>query len=315
MPVIILSPDFLNEAHDTTPEGAALITCVSAVTAAPAVRIAGAATIACVSSVAAAGIIAGQVTGAAVITCVSSVAADGDVDGGEFDPTDVAGLVLWAAARLIGGASNNDPIETWMDQSGEDNHLTQSSSGSRPLYKTSIINSLPALQFDGSNDHFTLPDVLSGASAGEVFIVIQIDTDPPSAGGGEQSGIWNMDGDAGSACHYCYSDGTIYDAWGSTARKTTANPTPSLTSPHIYNVSSAAGAWTNRLDGTQLHTTGSNTFSSFSGDRYLGRSRDGGSDYWLDGYIAEILIYDNVLSGGDRTTILEGLADIYGISV
>lgn len=232
---------------------------------------------------------------------------------GVWDPTTVSGLKLWAAARLITGLSDSDPVTTWSDQSGQGNDLSQSTTGNKPLYKTNIVNGRPAILFDGVDDYFTLANVLSGASAGEVFIVIKAAADP--AVSSAKSGIWNMDGEGTNACHYPFTDGNIYDAWGSTARKSTGNPTPSLASWRIYNISSAAGAWTSRIDGVQHYTTATNTFSSFSGSPYLGRSASLFGDVYFNGHIAEILIFNEVLSAGDRTYVLNGLADIYGISV
>lgn len=248
--------------------------------------------------------------GHALIACSSNVVA---TPGGIFDPTTITGLKLWAEARLETGFSDSDPVATWTDFSGEGNHLTQATEANKPLYRTNIINGEPAMQFDGSNDYFGLSNILSGESAGEVFLVVQIDTDPPGASA--QSGIWNMDGDGSNACHYPFTNGTIYDAWGSTARKTTVNPSPALTSPRLYNVSSESGAWTSRLDGAQIYTTATNTFSSFSGSPYLGRSASGFGDVYLDGYIAAILIFNAVLASGDRDYIEAQLGAIYNITI
>jgi len=46
-------------------------------------------------------------------------------------------------------------IARWEDKSGNARHVTQSTSGQRPLRKTTIQNSLDIVRFDGSNDRLT----------------------------------------------------------------------------------------------------------------------------------------------------------------
>src|SRR5690606_14284499 len=48
-----------------------------------------------------------------------------------FSPADIAGLKLWLDATAITGLSDSDPVTTWVDQSGEGNDATQSSSGAK----------------------------------------------------------------------------------------------------------------------------------------------------------------------------------------
>ncbi len=71
------------------------------------------------------------------------------------------GLLLWLKADSI-SASDGDVISSWDDQSGNGLHFTQSDSTKAPVFKTNIINGLPALRFDGVND------VLEGISLGQI---------------------------------------------------------------------------------------------------------------------------------------------------
>ena len=75
------------------------------------------------------------------------------------DMTQLTGLVAWYKSDSITGLADADPISTWSDSSGNGNHLTGSGSA-RPLYKTSQINSLPVVRFDGSDDQ-----IISGSFA------------------------------------------------------------------------------------------------------------------------------------------------------
>lgn len=61
-----------------------------------------------------------------------------------------SGTVIYLKPDTL-GLSDTDPISTWVDQSGSGNDVT-STSTNRPLYRTGIINGLPVVRFDGSND-------------------------------------------------------------------------------------------------------------------------------------------------------------------
>lgn len=59
-------------------------------------------------------------------------------------------LVNWCKADAL-SLSNNDPVSSWTDSSGNGFHLSNTLTA-RPTFLTNQINSLPAVSFDGSND-------------------------------------------------------------------------------------------------------------------------------------------------------------------
>src|SRR5262249_28096178 len=136
------------------------------------------------------------------------------------------------------------------------NNADQISAGAKPTFKTNIVGGKPVVRFDGVDDFFSLPNSFTGLSAATVLIVVKLTTDPPAAAA--QTGLWYF-GSSGDKTHFPYTDGTIYDTFGTTVRKTTVDPAPALTSFRVYTVKSSSGNWTSYLDGTQLYTTGSNT--------------------------------------------------------
>lgn len=83
-----------------------------------------------------------------------------------FSPTNLAGLKLWLKADSL-VLSNNDPVSTWSDSSGNGNDVT-GTGGQRPLYKTNIQNGLPSVRFDGVDD-FLNGGVI--ATYGTLFVV------------------------------------------------------------------------------------------------------------------------------------------------
>ena len=211
------------------------------------------------------------------------------------------------------GLADNDPIATAVDQSGNGNDWTQAVAGSRPVFKTNIVNGHGVARLDGSDDFWGGPD-LSALTAGEVFIVLKLDADPPLAE--EQTGLWWIGADpVVLADAVPYIDGAVYDGWGSTARKSTGDPTLSLASAfRLYNVVSIANEWTSFIDGTQHFTTGTNTVG-FIATPWLGQSAAGASNRFLDGDIAEFVLYNRKLAAGEKTDLKTYFASRYALTI
>lgn len=230
--------------------------------------------------------------------------------GGGTPPTSTAGLFAQYAGRAITGLNDADPIASWNDISGNGRHLTQATSGRRPLYKVNIINSLPAVLFDGTDDRLTMANVMTGLTEGEIFIVLKLAADPPAGG---KDGLWKMDTASQTSNIPFSSSGVIFDGWGSTARKTTVNPTDSMAVACLYNVSSKSAEWTSRLNGAQIFQTLTNTVG-FGTAPEIGRGT-GGGDNFVNGHVAEVRIFDHVLSGTDRDAEEADLGTLYGITI
>ncbi len=212
-------------------------------------------------------------------------------------PTDIAGCVCWLAGDHTTGVSDNDPVSTAQDGSSAGNNGT-AASFDRPTYKTGILNGKAVFRFDGSANVLAFPtNGFSSMTAGSVFVVIKIANDPP--GSINQSGLWQFSN--GSDTHFPYTDGSIYDGWGTGARDMVVNPTPSLASWRIFGIVCAAIADRRAyLDGTQIFSSASENFVTMPSVCHLGRSA---SSYYLDGDIAEFIVYDSALSTGDRQDV------------
>lgn len=230
-------------------------------------------------------------------------------------PATISGLYLWhrADTGLFKDSSFTDPVTAdgdtvggWLDKSGNGRHWSQGTTSAEPTYKTGIVNGKPVLRFDGTDDAFGTGPDFSAMTGAEVFIVVKGDSDPSSA-----NGLWSFGTDAAST-HYPFSDGIIYDACFTTARKTVGNPTPALTSFRLYNVVSVSGEWTAFLDGTQLYTTATNTVAGAAAPR-LGRGTNSGS--YFDGDIAELIIYSAKLGATNKSAVKSYIATRYGLTI
>jgi hypothetical protein len=262
-----------------------------------------------------------DITGAVRIKITTTGVANSVVAAVMFDtpavsgPEDVPGLDCWLkgdntkwqdAAGTVAWTTSGDPVGKIEDASGNGNHYTQSvNSDFRPHCITNQLNGYPILRFDGVDARLVGPDHLSGFVEGTVFVVVKISNDVP--GSGARTGLWHM-GTSAEAHHYPWTDGVIYDGWGSSTRKATVDPTPSLSSDfRIYCVVSGPGDWRSYLDGVLLYQTVTNTVA-FPTAPILGAHSGG---YYLDGDIAELIIYDTALSDTYREGLEQYLIDKY----
>lgn len=93
-----------------------------------------------------------------------------------FTPSSISGQALWLQADSIGGLNDGDTITTWTDLVGS-YAFTQASSTLRPTYKTSILNGLPIVRFDGATNKqlvYSGGAVPSGSSSVTLFAVINL---------------------------------------------------------------------------------------------------------------------------------------------
>jgi len=219
-----------------------------------------------------------------------------------FVPTDLSGITLWLRAGV--GYSSG----TWLDQSGAGHNFTQASGPAQPT--TGTIAGQPALVFNGTSQYLSsAASAFSGQTAGEAFIVMQLDADPPATGAG---GLWTFG--TGASDHTPFTDGVIYSGWGSDTRKTTVDPATSMASAAcIYNIRSAANAWSSHLNGTQLFTTATNSVA-FPSVCVIGSGNVAGSVFHK-GKIGEVLVFNRVLTSDERTSNLAYLGSLYGIAI
>jgi hypothetical protein len=82
-----------------------------------------------------------------------------------------SGLQLLLDARTITG-SDGDAIAAWADQSGLGNNAAQSTLANRPLYKTNIFGSNPAVRFVDSTDFMSGAFASWGTHVGQTVLLM-----------------------------------------------------------------------------------------------------------------------------------------------
>lgn len=194
-----------------------------------------------------------------------------------FNPK-TTGATLALDARFL-SASNDDAIETWTSRTGS-NDATQATAAAKPTYKTNIQGGQPALRFDGNDSLGFSANIISGTpSSGFAVFVYKVDADPPGVIG--RGPVLGQFGSSLQDNVWPWSDGKIYDDFGTNLRKVAGDPTPSLANMNIISQHSATNDFAIFINGSNFYSTTSN-FVAWSSTQRIGAS--GG--YFLLGHIA-----------------------------
>jgi len=210
------------------------------------------------------------------------------------------GLRLWLRADAGVIADGGGAISGWRDQSGNGNDASQSQPNRRPVLAPNQLNGLPAVHFilDDNSSRYTwlnLPNLMAGAGGGEAFAVVRRSTLD------HDMGIWAMGGGNGS--RYPAGGNGVQDDFASTTWVTTGTPPVPLTDFNIYNVGGDQNGWFQKFNGKTQFLTASNSVAFCSNPTIGGGSSNEGHGPVFDGDIAEILIYDHVLTPAERDAI------------
>lgn len=221
---------------------------------------------------------------------------------GAAQPSDVSGLVSWFKADAITGLSDGNAVGTWPDSSTTAGDATQATSANRPLYKTNIVNSLPVVRFADTTDSLAVPSP-GTYSATTIFAVVRA---PGSGDYAMRRGVNNGD------IEWRVSGGKL-----SMDRRAIANVLTGTTTLSTTNFSVVAVTSNNTTNTHAFYVNGAADGSVSGGNN---PDPDGayeiGVEYPSGNFdIAEIIVYDNVLSGTDRADITAYLGDKYAISV
>jgi len=186
-------------------------------------------------------------------------------------------LWLRADSNVVLSGSN---VLAWKDCSGNGNDVTQSDVNSQPTYLTNTLNGLPVIKFDGINDYLRNTTFVQNQPL-TVFVVWHVN----STNGGTV-----FDGVNSRILLRYYNDIQAYAGTSSTYSKSV--PFTNLSTVVFNGTNSAI------YDNGILQTTGdfgANILDGLTiGTSYL---NDG---LFLDGYIAEIIMYNSVLSNDER---------------
>lgn len=237
-----------------------------------------------------------------------------DVPVPTANPSSFADLAIWLDANTLVLADTN-PVVTWFDQSVNGNDVTQADAGKRPIYRTNQINGLPAVDFPGVDEYLAAPDDVTLRPTGNhsFFVVMSIDTTPSGinyllAGKNKltEGGVaWYL---ANGAPYFVES---VYD--GATIQNFSSSPAVTPTTWYLVETIFDGteyklyhnGVLKVTLPGNPAGMTVNNPF-------YVGGES---TDSWLDGKIAELVMYTTDLSTDQRQQLEQYFARKYALDI
>ena len=216
-------------------------------------------------------------------------------------PTNSAGSGTHTVYKL-------EKVNQWKDKSGNNNHASQASSGSRPS-RSGLQNGRKSVIFDGINDTVTVPNFTCNSEM-SIFVV--------SNCGSTLFIEHSNDVNSSATGFYIYGQGNGMFL----VRRNSTNYYLSLTNWLVGGYSIASGVNSTGLDlltyknGTQQTPTydGRSSLSNSYATNTLYIGSRGANSLWSSGPIAEIIIYNKKVNDVEKNLIHTYLGQKWGIS-
>lgn len=230
--------------------------------------------------------------------------------GGPPDPLPVfTDLVLWLEADSL-SLSDNDPVALWDDQGTFGNDVVQASGGQQPLFKSTILNGLPVIRFDGSDDTLVRAGSTDFAFKNATIFVIR------NNAGNDPAISIAIPGSVGEEFLFLFNDAFHHSSSGSFTRRT-HQTTPGgyfLQTTKFGESENDLDVWIDGVASTDsLASSGSpGPFIVTNRDVYLAFRNEVVPNFGaMD--IAAVLVYKSLLSDVNRQTVETYLMDKYGL--
>jgi len=209
--------------------------------------------------------------------------------------------ILWLDASRL-GLTNSDPVSSWTDESGNSNNATQGTGANQPTFLTNQVNSLPAVDFDGSNDNLDLTSHITTSDFTFLAVYNHNNT--------TQDGVFNVEkhvlnDKVNNAYMISNTPSKIHNVsktvntYGIVTGKTSAG-TPGSTNIHVSSGSAQITQTRNSLESRASSVVGCRVTPSKS--------------TFLDGQIAELIMYNTELSEAERDIVAAYLAAKYNLT-
>ncbi len=213
-----------------------------------------------------------------------------------FLPTDLASCILWVPAWAQ-NIRTNALVSTALDFSGAGNNLTQTTVADQPTFLTNQIGGLPVFSFDMVDDFLSFAGPASWGGGGcTIFVVVQTSS---------ASAIQNVVTDAGInvALDAYTGDWGFYSGMQFFAGAVATTPTVVCA---VVNGASSSVA----VNGSA--TTGTINVFTESGFTV---ADGGGSGHYFGGLVAEVVVFNAVLTAAQIGQVTSYLGATYGIAV
>lgn len=217
-----------------------------------------------------------------------------------FSPASISGLKVWLKADAI-NQTDGSAVSSWPDSSGNANNATQATGTNQPIFKTAILNGRPIVRFDGTNDNLKTAAFASPLSVSTIFVVAKMST-------ADQiqyfyDGITTTNRNA--LLRYDAANGGQLDQFAGTEVFGAFVKGSFVVLSSVFN--GASSATYNNGASIISGNVGTQTLTGLS----VGADRINVA--FLNGDIAEILVYDSALSSTDRAKARTYLSQKYAI--
>lgn len=226
-------------------------------------------------------------------------------------PDTISGLKLWLKADSL-GLSDGTAVSSWTDSSGTGNTATQATGANQPLYKTSIINGQPVVRFDGNNDFMNTGT--TGFPSGNSDLTM-ITVFKATASGGV---VYAYGANTNSTTpHISASSSTQINISTFGSNDLVTLPVSYLSQPTIatFKYTSSDGILRGYIRSPQVAASdsgiGAQNFSVAGGT--VG-AFVGGPNTFLNGDVAEVIVYNSALSDANRNIVESYLATKYNLA-
>jgi hypothetical protein len=215
-------------------------------------------------------------------------------------------------------------VSQWDDKSGNARNFTQAVAADQPTTGTRTLNGLNVIDFDGSNDNLGAGDVLDlGTNNLTVVVVAKLDTTGAKTllgkyKGNPLAGSWLSILEAGNLnFQYARLNSTVEiagesfsDTTNAVAQFGTMDRVAGTVSQTVNGGAAASTSFTPNSGTDQNNATG----------LWMGGLRNTGDSgffagYWLDGYIAEVIVLLRTLSASERTALGTYINDKWGVTL
>ena len=230
-----------------------------------------------------------------------------DASNNKSYPTDLPvknGLVMWmdAADDTTFSYSSGTVVSQWRDKSGLNNHTSQATVLNQPSRSTAQ-NSRKIVTFDGTNDSLSTSNSLDLSVTHTIFAIASQTT------GTEDAGLVSINNSLNNGLTL-HNGSTYYGYYGDGSKHATSAITTS-TSYIFTKVFKGTSSTTRQvyLNGTSATTTGVIANSDASGVIRLGQQST-----YLNGTIAEVIIFNRELTATELKQVHTYLGQKWGIS-
>jgi hypothetical protein len=210
------------------------------------------------------------------------------------------GLQVWFNSGLGVSKDDSNKVSEWVDQSGN-GYLAQITGSQRPLWVEDVTNDQPVLRFDGSNDY--LMTNYTGVGGNEMTLVVV------TKGSNYQSLLCMQNGSShvvypwsGAGLALISSNGGGYDSISAGLRTGEWN-----VGVQTYKVGDRQNCYRNGVLASTKGAGGSLP------SQVLRLGSNNGSSEFMNADVAEILIYNRVLTAAEQRTVEGYLAKKYDV--